>query len=202
MEPNTLDHPSSSNTDLVTIAITVTPASAQVKVCSSAVHLSIPPSSCCLLTLHFALQNIGGVMAAVAQLLRVPVPLHYQLSRPAGSDQASLALLAGARGPLPRVPSADQRQNYWLFSLCLVIYQFSVCRFLAKADSRDQLLLLGARVSLAPTHTQTHRFPSPDSCLCSVSFRCPTCPPCSQTSGLQLLQRHAGTRSPGQGADH
>uniref|UniRef100_H3D7P3 Lysine methyltransferase 2C n=1 Tax=Tetraodon nigroviridis TaxID=99883 RepID=H3D7P3_TETNG len=70
VEPNPQDHPSCLNTDLVTIAITVNPVAAQ---------------------------NIGGVMAAVAQLLRVPVPLNYQLSRTAGPDHASLALLAGAR---------------------------------------------------------------------------------------------------------
>ena len=42
-------------------------------------------------------------MAAVAELLRVPVPVDYQLSRPAGPERSSLALLAGVRVPLTQV---------------------------------------------------------------------------------------------------
>lgn len=54
-------------------------------------------------TSHFFLQNIGGVVAAVAQLLRVPVPGDYQLSRSTVADHGSLALLAGVCMPLTRV---------------------------------------------------------------------------------------------------
>ncbi len=42
-------------------------------------------------------------MAAVAELLRVPVPVDYQLSRPTGPERSSLALLAGVRVPLTQV---------------------------------------------------------------------------------------------------
>lgn len=45
-------------------------------------------------------------MAAVAELLRVPVPGDYQLSRPAGPERSSLALLAGVRVPLTQVQAA------------------------------------------------------------------------------------------------
>uniref|UniRef100_A0A1A8R9Q8 [histone H3]-lysine(4) N-methyltransferase n=1 Tax=Nothobranchius pienaari TaxID=704102 RepID=A0A1A8R9Q8_9TELE len=72
-EPKHPEHPSCSNRDLVTIAITVNPVAAQ---------------------------NVAGVMAAVATLLRVPGPLTYQLSRASGPEQSSLALLAGVRVPL------------------------------------------------------------------------------------------------------
>lgn len=49
------------------------------------------------------MQNVQGVMAAVAELLRVPVPANFQLSRAAGPEQSSLALLARVRVPLPQV---------------------------------------------------------------------------------------------------
>lgn len=42
-------------------------------------------------------------MAAVAQLLRVTVPLDYQLSQASGTEQSSLALLAGVQVPLVQV---------------------------------------------------------------------------------------------------
>eukprot|EP00066_Takifugu_rubripes_P017212 XP_011606478.1 PREDICTED: histone-lysine N-methyltransferase 2C-like [Takifugu rubripes] len=83
VEPNPQDHPSCSNTDLVTIAITLNPVAAQ---------------------------NIGGVVAAVAQLLRVSVPGDYQLSRSTVADHGSLALLAGVCMPLTR-SSIDGRQQ-------------------------------------------------------------------------------------------
>ncbi|XP_042338352.1 histone-lysine N-methyltransferase 2C-like [Plectropomus leopardus] len=75
-EPHHQGPPSCSNADLVTIAITLSPVAAQ---------------------------NAAGVMAAVAQLLRVPVPVDYQLSRAAGPERSSLALLAGVRVPLTQV---------------------------------------------------------------------------------------------------
>lgn len=98
VEPNPQDHPSCSNTDLVTIAITLNPVAAQVCI-SSLAGCDIgrgPPSE----TSPFLLQNIGGVVAAVAQLLRVPVPGDYQLSRATVADHGSLALLAGVCMPL------------------------------------------------------------------------------------------------------
>lgn len=48
-------------------------------------------------------QNVAGVMAAMAELLRVPGPVNYQLSRPMGPEQSSLALLAGVRVPQTQV---------------------------------------------------------------------------------------------------
>lgn len=42
-------------------------------------------------------------MAAMAELLRVPGPVNYHLSRPAVPEQSSLALLAGVRVPLTQV---------------------------------------------------------------------------------------------------
>lgn len=101
VEPNPQDHPSCSNTDLVTIAITLNPIAAQVYI-SSFIGRGIS-SRRLLETSHFLLQNIGGVVAAVAQLLRVPVPGDYQLSRTAVADHGSLALLAGVCVPLTRV---------------------------------------------------------------------------------------------------
>lgn len=71
-EPHLQAPPTCSNTDLVTIAITLNPA---------------------------ASQNVPGVMAAVAALLRVPGPISYQLSRAAGLERSSLSLLAGVRVP-------------------------------------------------------------------------------------------------------
>lgn len=100
VEPNPQDHPSCSNTDLVTIAITLNPVAAQVCI-PSLLGCDIRPRS--LETSHVVLQNIGGVVAAVAQLLRVPVPGDYQLSRSAVTDHGSLALLAGVCMPLTRV---------------------------------------------------------------------------------------------------
>ncbi|XP_028288299.1 histone-lysine N-methyltransferase 2C-like isoform X3 [Parambassis ranga] len=81
-EPNHQGHPSCSNTDLVTIAITLNPVIAQ---------------------------NVAGVMATVAQLLQVPIK--YQLSRPAGPEQSSLALLAGVRVPLTPVSAGVRQQR-------------------------------------------------------------------------------------------
>lgn len=101
VEPNPQDHPSCSNTDLVTIAITLNPVAAQVSI-SSFICGDVSRRSL-LETSHFPLQNIGGVVAAVAQLLRVPVPGDYQFSRAAVADHGSLALLAGVCMPLTRV---------------------------------------------------------------------------------------------------
>lgn len=42
-------------------------------------------------------------MVAMAELLRVPAPVSYQLSGAAGPAQSSLALLAGVRVPLMQV---------------------------------------------------------------------------------------------------
>jgi len=54
-------------------------------------------------------------MAAVAALLRVPAPANFQMSRVAGPEQSSLALLAGVRVPLtqvrPLLGSAGGRQQ-------------------------------------------------------------------------------------------
>ncbi|XP_040921273.1 histone-lysine N-methyltransferase 2C isoform X2 [Toxotes jaculatrix] len=83
-EPNLQGPPSCSNTDLVTIAITLNPVAAQ---------------------------NVAGVMAAVAELLRVPVPVDYQLSRAAGAERSSLALLAGVRVPLTQGSSGSRHQR-------------------------------------------------------------------------------------------
>ncbi|XP_041823896.1 histone-lysine N-methyltransferase 2C-like isoform X4 [Melanotaenia boesemani] len=80
-EPSHQGPPACSNTDLVTIAITLNPVAAQ---------------------------NVPGVMAAMAALLRVPVPIHYQLSQTAGPVQSSLDLLAGVR---VTQGSADGRQQ-------------------------------------------------------------------------------------------
>ncbi|XP_069576340.1 histone-lysine N-methyltransferase 2C [Brachyistius frenatus] len=81
-EPNRQAPPSCSNTDLVTIAITLNPVAAQ---------------------------NVAGVMAAVAALLRVPVPVDYQLSQATGPEPNSLALLAGVRVPLTTGPGPGSR---------------------------------------------------------------------------------------------
>ncbi|XP_049896001.1 histone-lysine N-methyltransferase 2C-like isoform X2 [Epinephelus moara] len=83
-EPNHQGPPSCSNTDLVTIAITLNPVAAQ---------------------------NAAGVMAAVAELLRVPVPIDYQLIRPAGPERSSLALLAGVRVPLTQGSTGSRQQR-------------------------------------------------------------------------------------------
>lgn len=53
-------------------------------------------------------QNVPGVMAAVAQLLRLPVPLDYQLQR-AGPERSNLALLAGVRVPMMQVTTHTSR---------------------------------------------------------------------------------------------
>ncbi|XP_069368224.1 histone-lysine N-methyltransferase 2C-like isoform X3 [Paralichthys olivaceus] len=81
-EPNHQGPPSCSNTDLVTIAITLNPVAAQ---------------------------NVAGVMAAVAELLRIPVPVDYQLSRAPGPEHSSLALLAGVRVPLTQGSSGSRQ---------------------------------------------------------------------------------------------
>ncbi|XP_060950226.1 histone-lysine N-methyltransferase 2C-like [Limanda limanda] len=83
VEPTHQGPPSCSNTDLVTIAITLNPLAAQ---------------------------NVAGVMAAVAALLRIPVPGDYQLSRaPPGAEHSPLALLAGVRVPLPQGPTGNRQ---------------------------------------------------------------------------------------------
>lgn len=117
MEPNLQDHPSCSNTDLVTIAITLNPVAAQVST-SSFIDYVVTVASLSEISL-LVLQNIGGVMAAVAQLLQVPVPVDYQISRIAGSDHGSLALLAGVRMPLTRVlkPAPDTSMTGIHFNL-------------------------------------------------------------------------------------
>ncbi|KAM4718655.1 histone-lysine N-methyltransferase 2C-like isoform 3-T3 [Anableps anableps] len=83
-EPHLQAQSTCSNTDLVTIAITLNPA---------------------------ASQNVPGVMAAVAALLRVPGPINYQLSRAAGLERSSLALLAGVRMPLLQGSAASRLQR-------------------------------------------------------------------------------------------
>ncbi|XP_061522122.1 histone-lysine N-methyltransferase 2C-like isoform X2 [Phycodurus eques] len=79
MEPNHQAPPSCSKADLVTIAITLNPT---------------------------ASQNVPGVMAAVAKLLRVPASINYQLSH---AQCAPLDLMAGVSVPLPQT-SASSRQ--------------------------------------------------------------------------------------------
>lgn len=54
-------------------------------------------------------------MAAVANLLRLPGPVNFQLSRPAGPEQSSLALLAGVRVPLPQV-GGPPLMELWFWS--------------------------------------------------------------------------------------
>ncbi|XP_023805952.1 histone-lysine N-methyltransferase 2C isoform X3 [Oryzias latipes] len=83
-EPNHQTPLPCSNTDLVAIAITLNPVAAQ---------------------------NVQGVMAAVAELLRVPVPANFQLSRAAGPEQSSLALLARVRVPLPQAAVGCRAQR-------------------------------------------------------------------------------------------
>ncbi|XP_054620989.1 histone-lysine N-methyltransferase 2C-like isoform X3 [Dunckerocampus dactyliophorus] len=80
-EPNHQAPPSCSNTDLVTIAITLNPSAAQ---------------------------NVSGVMATVAKLLRVPATINYQLSR---AECNPLALLAGVRVPLPQASGSSRQQR-------------------------------------------------------------------------------------------
>ncbi|KAK2859759.1 hypothetical protein Q5P01_004379 [Channa striata] len=83
-EPNHQGPPSCSNTDLVTIAITLNPVAAQ---------------------------KVASVMATVAALLQVPGPVNYQLSRPTGPEQSSLALLAGVRVPLTQGSTGGRQQR-------------------------------------------------------------------------------------------
>ncbi|XP_044195043.1 histone-lysine N-methyltransferase 2C-like isoform X6 [Thunnus albacares] len=83
-EPNHQGPSSCSSTDLVTIAITLNPVAAQ---------------------------NVTGVMAAVAELLRVPVPNDYQLSRAGGLERSALSLLAGVRVPLPQGAAGSRQQR-------------------------------------------------------------------------------------------
>ncbi|XP_072769606.1 histone-lysine N-methyltransferase 2C-like [Nerophis lumbriciformis] len=80
-EPSQQAPPSCSNTDLVTIAITLNPSAAQ---------------------------NVPGVMATVAKLLRVPTSINYQLSR---AECNPLALLAGVRVPLPQASASSRQQR-------------------------------------------------------------------------------------------
>ncbi|KAM6971552.1 LOW QUALITY PROTEIN: histone-lysine N-methyltransferase 2C-like [Tautogolabrus adspersus] len=84
VEPNHQGPSSCSNTDLVTIAITLNP---------------------------FAAQGVAGVMATVAELLRVPVPVDYQLSGPPGPERSSLALLAGVRVPVMQGAAGVRQQR-------------------------------------------------------------------------------------------
>ncbi|XP_068593242.1 histone-lysine N-methyltransferase 2C-like isoform X2 [Cebidichthys violaceus] len=84
VEPNHQGRPSCSNTDLVTIAITLNPVAAQ---------------------------TVADVMAAVAELLLVPVPSDYQLSRATGTGRSSLALLAEVRVPLTQSSSGSNQQR-------------------------------------------------------------------------------------------
>ncbi|KAM7369521.1 hypothetical protein PAMP_010840 [Pampus punctatissimus] len=81
-EPNYQGSPSCSSTDLVTIAITLNPVAAQ---------------------------NVAGVMAAMAQLLRVPSPVDYQLSRAGGPS--ALSLLAGVGVPLTQGAAGSRQQR-------------------------------------------------------------------------------------------
>ncbi|XP_077410700.1 histone-lysine N-methyltransferase 2C-like [Vanacampus margaritifer] len=77
-EPDHQAPPSCSNSDLVTIAITLNPT---------------------------ASQNVPGVMATVAKLLRLPASINYQLSRD------PLTLLAGVSVPLPQATSSSRQQR-------------------------------------------------------------------------------------------
>ncbi|XP_035986057.1 histone-lysine N-methyltransferase 2C-like [Fundulus heteroclitus] len=83
-EPHLPAQSTCANTDLVTIAITLSPA---------------------------ASQNVPGVMAAVAALLRVPGPISYQLNRVAGLERSSLALLGGVRVPQMQGSPAGRSQR-------------------------------------------------------------------------------------------
>ncbi|KAM9332683.1 histone-lysine N-methyltransferase 2C-like [Pholidichthys leucotaenia] len=83
-EPNRQAPPSCSNTDLVTIAITLNPVAAQ---------------------------NVPSVLAAVAALLRVSTPVNYQLIRAAVPEHNNLALLAGVRVPLTQSLTGGRTQR-------------------------------------------------------------------------------------------
>ncbi|XP_043959917.1 histone-lysine N-methyltransferase 2C isoform X2 [Gambusia affinis] len=83
-EPHLQVQSTCSSTDLVTIAITLNPA---------------------------ASQNVPGVMAAVAALLRVPGPINYQLSRAPALERSNLALLAGVRVPMLQGSAAARLQR-------------------------------------------------------------------------------------------
>ncbi|XP_023181708.1 histone-lysine N-methyltransferase 2C-like isoform X7 [Xiphophorus maculatus] len=83
-EPQLQVQSTCSSTDLVTIAITLNPA---------------------------ASQNVPGVMAAVAALLRVPGPINYQLSRAPTLERSNLALLAGVRVPMSQGSAASRLQR-------------------------------------------------------------------------------------------
>ncbi|KAK5877727.1 hypothetical protein CesoFtcFv8_025206 [Champsocephalus esox] len=77
--------PPCSNTDLVTIAITLNPVAAQ---------------------------SVAGVMAAVAELLRVPVPTDYQLSRPPRPSRPRMQCSRPAgRGPGAPPSRFSSKQN-------------------------------------------------------------------------------------------
>uniref|UniRef100_A0A087X9K9 Histone-lysine N-methyltransferase 2C n=1 Tax=Poecilia formosa TaxID=48698 RepID=A0A087X9K9_POEFO len=83
-EPHLQLQSTCSSTDLVTIAITLNPA---------------------------ASQNVPGVMAAVAALLRVPGPINYQLSQAPALERSNLALLAGVRVPMLQGSAASRVQR-------------------------------------------------------------------------------------------
>ncbi|XP_014874682.1 histone-lysine N-methyltransferase 2C isoform X3 [Poecilia latipinna] len=83
-EPHLQVQSTCSSTDLVTIAITLNPA---------------------------ASQNVPGVMAAVAALLRVPGPINYQLSQAPALERSNLALLAGVRVPMLQGSAASRVQR-------------------------------------------------------------------------------------------
>lgn len=69
-------------------------------------------------------QNVAGVMAVMTQLLRVPTPLNYQLSRTVGIERG---LVAGMQVPLPQVSSAHSfiRINFKMMMVMIMGFIFA-----------------------------------------------------------------------------
>lgn len=83
-------------------------------------------------------QNVAGVMAVMTQLLRVPTPLNYQLSRTVGIERG---LVAGMQVPLPQVSAAFTFIRINFKMMMVMIMGFIFCRVNQASNCREHPLL-------------------------------------------------------------
>lgn len=201
MEPNLQNRQSCSNTDLVTIAITLNPAAAQVSICFSDIITFFLNGSSLLMT-SLCVQNVAGVMAVMTQLLRVPTPLNYQLSRTVGIERG---LVAGMQVPLPQVSSAHSfiRINFKMMMVMIMGFIFTGSTRPQTAESTPSwthwsvphlfLSFIFLFVCYPYSSVMINIFLS---CRCQDGPRSAWRLRCSQTSVLQLLQGATGKQRP------
>lgn len=103
----------------------------------------------------------------MAELLRVPVPVNYQLSRASGPEQSSLALLASVQVPLTQVRSAHSVAS----SLCRAPLQVTdSCLMCSQGSSATKQR--AAATGNTGLHAHSHAHARTHLCVCSYLTVC------------------------------